>query len=161
MKIILVSFLVFAVVVSFPLAVMQQIHSAVDPPSNILIKDYIDAKIEAVTENNLNRIFSRMDENTRELLRKIEDVNTKIDSTSKDLNAKIDSTSKDLNAKIDSTSKDLNAKIDNTSTKMDRIDVEFQAGKLAFTIVAAILSLLAASNFVVFLKEVVQPFFTK
>ena len=153
MKIILVSFLVFAVVVSFPrllLAVMQQIHSAVDPPSNILIKDYIDAKIEAVTENNLNRIFSRMDENTRELLRKIEDVNTKIDSTSKD-----------LNAKIDSTSKDLNAKIDNTSTKMDRIDVEFQAGKLAFTIVAAILSLLAASNFGVFLKQVVQPFFTK
>ena len=150
MKIILVSFLVFAVVVSFPLAVMQQIHSAVDPPSNILIKDYIDAKIEAVTENNLNRIFSRMDENTRELLRKIEDVNTKIDSTSKD-----------LNAKIDSTSKDLNAKIDNTSIKMDRIDVEFQAGKLAFTIVAAILSLLAASNFGVFLKEVVQPFFTK
>ena len=150
MKIILVSFLVFAVVVSFPLAVMQQIHSAVDPPSNILIKDYIDAKIEAVTEKNLNRIFSRMDENTRELLRKIEDVNTKIDSTSKD-----------LNAKIDSTSKDLNAKIDNTSIKMDRIDVEFQAGKLAFTIVAAILSLLAASNFGVFLKEVVQPFFTK
>ena len=145
MKITLVSFLVLAVVVSL----MQQIHAALDPPSNIL-KDYIDAKIEAVTENNLNRIFSRMDENTRELLRKIEDVNTKIDSTSKD-----------LNAKIDSTSKDLNAKIDNTSTKMDRIDVEFQAGKLAFTIVAAILSLLAASNFVVFLKEVVQPFFTK
>ena len=86
MKITLVSFLVFAVVVSFPrllLAVMQQIHSALDPPSNIL-KDYIDAKIEAVTEKNLNRIFSRMDENTRELLRKIEDVNTKIDSTSKE-----------------------------------------------------------------------------
>jgi hypothetical protein len=156
MKITLVSLLVLAVVVSL----MQQIHAALDPPSNIL-KDYIDAKIEAVTENNLNRIFSRMDENTRELLRKIEDVITKIDSTSKDLNAKIDSTSKDLNAKIDSTSKDLNAKIDNISTKLDRIYVEFQAGKLAFTIVAAFLGLLAASNFGVFLKQVVQPFFTK
>ena len=123
MKITLVSFLVLAVVVSL----MQQIHAALDPPSNIL-KDYIDAKIEAVTENNLNRIFSRMDENTRELLRKIEDVNTKID---------------------------------NTSTKLDRIDVEFQSGKLALTIVAAFLGLLAASNFGVFLKQVVQPFFTK
>ncbi len=47
-----------------------------------------------------------MDENTRELLRKIEDVNKKID---------------------------------NTSTKLDRIDVEFQAGKLAFTVVYTLL----------------------
>ena len=71
---------------------MQRIHSAVDPSANIS-NDYIDDKIVAVTEYNLNRILSRMDEDKRELLRKFKMLYNKIDSTDQEFQAgKISST---------------------------------------------------------------------
>jgi hypothetical protein len=149
-----VFFAVFAVVFSFPLndkrRRLQRIYSAVDPYTNNIFKDYIDVKIEAVTEKNLNRIFVKMDENTKEMLRLFEAMNIKIDNNAIK-----------MNLKIDTTTKEINDKIDKTAAKLDSLDNEFKAGKLAASIVAAFLGVLVTTNLGTFLKDVVQPFFTK
>ena len=146
-----VFFAVFAVVFSFPLndkrRRLQRIYSAVDPYTNNIFKDYIDVKIEAVTEKNLNRIFVKMDENTKEMLRMFEAMNIKIDNNAIK-----------MNLKIDTTTKEINDKIDKTAAKLDSLD---NAGKLAASIVAAFLGILVTTNLGTFLKDVVQPFFTK
>ena len=160
-----VFFAVFAVVFSFPLNEkrrrLQRIYSAVDPYTNNIFKDYIDVKIEAVTEKNLNRIFVKIDENTKEMLRMFEAMNIKIDTTTKEINDKMDENRKEMNLKIDTTTKEINDKIDKTAAKLDSLDNEFKAGKLAASIVAAFLGILVTTNLGTFLKDVVQPFFTK
>ena len=186
-----VFFAVFAVVFSFPLndkrRRLQRIYSAVDPNSNIgntnIFKDYIDVKIEAVTEKNLNRIFVKMDENMKEMLRIFEATNIKIDNNAKEMNSKIDNNAREMNSKIDNNAIEMNSKIDNnakemnikidkttneinekidkTTTKLDSLDKEFRAGKLAASILAAFLGVLVTTNLGTFLKDVVQPFFTK
>lgn len=138
-----VFFAVFAVVFSFPLndkrRRLQRIYSAVDPYTNNIFKDYIDVKIEAVTEKNLNRIFVKMDENTKEMLRMFEA----------------------MNIKIDNNAIKMNDKIDKTAAKLDSLDNELKAGKIAASILAAFLGVLVTTNLATFLKDVVQPFFTK
>ena len=138
-----VFFAAFAVVFSFPLKYkrirLQRIYSAVDPSTNNIFKDYIDVKIESVTEKNLNRIFGKMDENTKEMLRMFEA----------------------MNIKIDNNAKEMNEKIDKTATKLGSLNEEFRGGKLAASILAGFLGILVATNFGTFLKDVVQPFFTK
>ena len=147
-------FAVFAVVFSFPLndkrRKLQRIYSAVDPYTNNIFKDYIDVKIESVTEKNLNRIFVKMDDNTKEMLRMFEAMNIKIDNNAKE-----------MNIKIDNNAKEINEKIDKIATKLDSLNKEFRAGKLAASILAALLGVLVITNLGTFLKDVVQPFFTK
>ena len=174
-----VFFAAFAVVFSFPLKYkrirLQRIYSAVDPSTNNIFKDYIDVKIESVTEKNLNRIFGKMDENTKEMLRMFEAMNIKIDNNAKEMNIKIDNNAKEMNnnakemninakemnIKIDNNAKEMNEKIDKTATKLGSLNEEFRGGKLAASILAGFLGILVATNFGTFLKDVVQPFFTK
>ena len=89
---------------------MQRIYSAVDPYNNNIFKDYIDVKIEEVTERNLNRIFVKMDENTKEMLRMFEAMNNKIDYNAKEMNNKIDYNAKEMNINVDPTYKEINEK---------------------------------------------------
>ena len=88
-----------------------------------------------------------MDENTKEMLRMFEAMNIKIDNNAIK-----------MNLKIDTTTKEINDKIDKTAAKLDSLD---NAGKLAASIVAAFLGILVTTNLGTFLKDVVQPFFTK
>ena len=89
---------------------MQRIYSAVDPYTNNIFKDYIDVKIEEVTERNLNRIFVKMDENTKEMLRMFEAMNNKIDYNAKEMNNKIDYNAKEMNINVDPTYNEINEK---------------------------------------------------
>ena len=88
-------------------------------------------------------------------------MNNKIDYDAKEMNNKIDYNAKEMNIKIDPTYKKINEKIDKIATKLDSLDKEFRTGKLAASILAAFLGILVTTYLGTFLKDVVQPFFTK
>ena len=116
-------FAVFAVVFSFPLndkrRKLQRIYSAVDPSSSNIFKDYIDVKIGAETERNLNRVFVKIDENTKEMLRIFEAMNIKIDNNAKEMNIKIDNNAKGMNNKMDENAKETLRMFEAMNNKMD------------------------------------------
>ncbi len=101
---------------------------------NVDIGDYINAKVEAEIGKNVLLLLNKMDENSKETNRKIEETNKKIEENSKETNRKIEETNK----------------------KIDLIDTDFKAGKLALIFLSTLLTAFVGSNLFTFVKDVLK-----
>jgi methyl-accepting chemotaxis protein len=148
---------------------------------NVDIGDYINAKVEAEIGKNVLLLLNKMDENfkdinkkieenSKETNRKIEETNIKIEENSKEtnrkieeINIKIEENSKETNIKIEENSKETNRKIEETNKKIeetnkkiDLIDTDFKAGKLALIFLSTLLTAFVGSNLFTFVKDVLK-----
>jgi len=115
------------------------ILKSVNPDVNL--SDYIDVKVEAEIGKNVDKITS-----------KIEELKTKVDAKSEESNRKIE----ELKTIVDAKSEESNKKIEEVNKKIDKIDIEFNVGKLAFGSVIAFLGIIIGSNAGTFIQDVVN-----